>query len=62
MEYAEKMFLVLQHQLDKLNLVPHHESIQKFVENNLDTAIRNILHRSDLDSHDGNVFKGSSGK
>jgi hypothetical protein len=52
MEYAEKMFLVPQHQLDKLKSSNTRESIQQVVENDLDMTIRNILHRSDLDHHE----------
>lgn len=52
MEYAEKMFLVPQHQLDKLKSSNTRESIHHVVENGLDQTIRNILHRSDLDPHE----------
>lgn len=48
MEYAEKMFLIPQNQLDKIRSGETRESIQQVVENDLDKAIRKILQRSDL--------------
>ena len=52
MEYAEKKFLIPQHQLDKLKSSNTRESIHHVVENDLDTTIRNILQRSDIDHHE----------
>jgi len=52
MEYAEKMFLLPQHQLDKLKFSNTRESIHQVVENDLDLTVRNILQRSDLDHHE----------
>ncbi len=43
MEYAEKMYLVPQHQLDKARTENVRETIQQSVENDLDVAMRNIL-------------------
>ena len=50
-KYAEKMFLVPQHQLDKLKSENSRGTIRQIVENDLDVSIRNILGRHDLDSH-----------
>lgn len=53
METAEKMYLVPQHQIDKLrNITMEKETIRKTVENNLDDAIRGILSRTDLNEYD----------
>lgn len=53
METAEKLYLVPQHQLDKLrNTATEKESLRKTVENNLDDAIRHILLRSDLNEYE----------
>lgn len=52
MEHAEKMYLVPQNQLEKIQTPPQRENIQQFVENDLDTAIRNILLRNDLDQRE----------
>lgn len=52
MEYAEKMFLVPQHQLDKLRNDHSPGSIRQVVENDLDVSIRNILGRNNLDAHE----------
>lgn len=52
MEYAEKMYLVPRYQLDKLKSENVRENIQQVVENDLDTSIRNILLRSDLDQYE----------
>lgn len=52
MEYAEKMYLVPQHQLEKLKNENVRESIQQVVENDLDASIRNILLRSDLTQYE----------
>ncbi len=41
MEYAEKMYLVPQHQLDKARTENVRETIQQSVENDLDVAMRN---------------------
>ncbi len=49
MQYAEKMYLVPKNQLEKLQSVAPLETIQQVVESDLDTAIRNILVRTDLD-------------
>ncbi len=46
MQYAEKMYLVPQNQLEKLQSGAPRENIQQVVENDLDTAIRNILLRA----------------
>jgi hypothetical protein len=51
MEYAEKHYVIPQNQLNKLRAGNVRETIQQVVENDLDDAIRNILQRSDLDSH-----------
>lgn len=51
MEYAEKLYLIPQNQMNKLRTTGARETIQQTVENDLDTAIRNVLQRSDLDSH-----------
>ncbi len=40
MQYAEKMYLVPQNQLEKLQSGVARENIQQVVENDLDTAIR----------------------
>lgn len=52
MEFAEKMYLVPQHQLDKLKTESPRESIQQNVESDMDESIRNILHRNDLDVYE----------
>ena len=52
MEYAEKMFLVPQHQLDKLKSENSRGTIRQIVENDLDVSIRNILGRNGLDAHE----------
>ena len=52
MEYAEKMYLVPHHQLDKLKSENAHENIQQTVESDFDTAIRNILRRDDLNPYE----------
>lgn len=52
MEYAEKMYLVPQNQLDKIQSTNTRENIQQVAENDLDTAIRNILLRTDLDQRE----------
>lgn len=52
MDYAEKMFLVPQNQLDKLKTGIPRESIQQVVENDLDLTIRNILNRNDLGTYE----------
>ncbi len=52
MEYAEKMYLVLQHQLDKARTENVRETIQQSVENDLDVAMRNILLRNDLNPYE----------
>lgn len=49
MEYAEKMYLVPKNQLEMLKSGTARENIQQVVENDLDTSIRNILLRTDLD-------------
>ncbi len=51
MEYAEKHYVILQNQLNKLRAGGVRETIQQTVENDLDVAIRNILQRTDLDPH-----------
>lgn len=48
MKYAEKMCLVPQNQLDKIQTTSARENIQQVIEINLCTAIRNILLRTDL--------------
>ena len=50
MDFAQKMFLVPQHQMDKLK--ESTPSIRKTVENDVDTAIRHILARTDIDPHE----------
>lgn len=52
MEYAEKMYLVPHHQLDKLKSENARENIQQTVESDLDAAIRNILRRDDLNPYE----------
>ncbi len=52
MEYSEKMYLVPQNQLEMLKSGTPRENIQQVVENSLDTAIRNILLRTDLDQRE----------
>lgn len=52
MEYAEKMYLVPHHQLDKLKSENARENIQQTVESDLDAAIRNILRRADLNPYE----------
>lgn len=52
MQYAEKMYLVLQNQLDLLKTGTPSENIQHVVENDPDTAIRIILVRNDLDQRE----------
>lgn len=52
LKYAEKMYLVPQHQLDKIKPTTPRESIQHAVESDLDTTIRNILYRTDIDPHE----------
>ncbi len=52
MEYAEKMYLVPQHQLDKARTENVRETIQQSVENDLDVAMRNILLRTDLNPYE----------
>ncbi len=52
LEHTERMYLVSQRQLDKLNTGTPRESIHQIVENDLDTTIRDILHRGDLESHE----------
>lgn len=51
MEYAEKLYLIPQNQMNKLRTAGVRETIQQTVENDLDGAIQNVLQRSDLDSH-----------
>lgn len=50
LEHTERMYLVSQRQLDKLK-TPR-ESIHQDVEKDLDTTIRDILHRGDLEPHE----------
>lgn len=52
MEHAEKMYLVPRHQLDELKSENAPENIQQVVENDLDTSVRNILLRTDLDQYE----------
>lgn len=52
MEYAEKLFLVPQNQIDKLKMSNTRESIQQTVEDDLDLAIRNILNKDNLAAHE----------
>lgn len=53
METAEKMFLVPQHQLEKLKFnTSENENIRKSVESNLDVEIRHILSRNDLKDYE----------
>ncbi len=52
MEYAEKMYLVPQHQLDKARTENVRKTIQQSVENDLDVAMRNILLRTDLNPYE----------
>lgn len=52
MEYAEKMYLVPQHQLDRMKTENPRESIQQTVENELDGSMRNILLRTDLSPYE----------
>ncbi|KAK3510289.1 hypothetical protein QTP70_033153 [Hemibagrus guttatus] len=59
METAEKMYLVPQHQLDKLT---DKESLRKIVENNLDDGIRKILSRTDLNEYEkAKIYTGAGG-
>ncbi len=52
LEHTERMYLVSQRQLDKLKTGTPRESIHQIVENDLDTIIRDILHRGDLEPHE----------
>lgn len=52
MEHAEKMYLVPQHQLEKLKSGNGRENIQQVVENDLDDSVRNILLRTDLNQYE----------
>lgn len=53
MDHVQKMFLVPQHQLDKLkNLSFTPAPIRQTVENELDQSIREILSRTDMDPHE----------
>lgn len=52
MNYAEKMYMIPQHQLDKLRTSNQRESLQQVVENDLDMTIRNILYNKDLEPYE----------
>ena len=53
MESAEKMYLVPQHQLDKLKtMTSGKENVRNTVENDLDETMRHILTRSDLSHYE----------
>ncbi|KAI2645178.1 DNA polymerase [Labeo rohita] len=52
MEFTDKMYIVPQHQLDRLRTSNQRESLQQVVENDLDTTIRNILHKTNLDPYE----------
>ena len=63
MEHAQKMFLVLQNQLDKLkNRTFTPEPICQTVENKLYQSIRNILARTDVGSHKNSYLLSSKVK
>ena len=51
MEYAEKMYLVPQRQLDRLKNNETPPTLRQTAENELDTSMKNVLSRSDMDQH-----------
>ena len=52
MEYAEKMYLVRQQQLDSLKHNETAPNLRQSAENDLDTAIKNVLSRTDMEQHE----------
>ena len=52
MQHAEKLYLVPKHQLDRLRTASLHENIHTVVENDLDSSIRDILQRHDLNTYE----------
>ena len=52
MDYAEKLYLVPQRQLDSLKNNEPPIPLRQSVENELDTSINNVLSRTDLDQHE----------
>ena len=52
MEYAEKMYLVRQQQLDSLKHNETPPNLRQSAENYLDTAIKNVLSRTDMEQHE----------
>ena len=52
MDYAEKLYLVPQRQLDRLKNNETPIPLRQAVENELDTSINNVLSRTDLDQHE----------
>ena len=52
MEYAEKMYLVRQQQLDSLKHNETPTNLRQSAENELDTSIKNVLSRTDMEQHE----------